>query len=312
MSQSSVSPSPASIDVVVVRGRGEQALLYVLVVVLGAGFGLQYASARMMGLAGVEPLGALLIIHVGLSAAFLAVSAAARKLFRPSWQDVLFFAVMAVYTNLGQLGVELFAAHHVPAGELTLIVSLLPVFVLVIAGVFRTERLTYRKSGGMMMGVGASLAILLPNGLQGGGQLFWVGIAFLAPLSQAVGMVLMGLYWPRRLEPMQVATGNLVMGTLLLTPMVMLLHGDVGLHAMTGEGGVATALFGLTVAAEFYIFAMLLRRGGAVLASSADFIAVCAGLVFGYLLFAEVPTVWMAAAAMLCLLALKFVTDRTA
>ena len=44
-----------------------------LVFILGLGFGLQYASARMVGLSGIEPMGALLLIHVGLGLLFVAV-----------------------------------------------------------------------------------------------------------------------------------------------------------------------------------------------------------------------------------------------
>jgi drug/metabolite transporter (DMT)-like permease len=286
--------------------------LSILVLILGTGFGLQYASARMMGLAGVEPAGALLLIHIGLSIIFLLVLALTRKLFRPTLLNVLFFTVIATYGNLGQLGIELAVAHHVEAGELTLIVSLLPVFVLLFAALFRTEALSLRKSFGMLLGVVASSAILLPEAAAAESYLFWRIAAFGAPASQAISMVLMGLCWPARLDPLQVATGNLVMGTLLLMPVTLLTGGLPKPEMLLTTGGLATALFGLTVAAEFYIVALLTRKGGAVMASCADFIAVCAGLGFGYMFFSEVPTLWMLAAAGLCMVALKLATDRAA
>ena len=281
-----------------------------LVIVLGVGFGLQYASARLMGLSGVEPMGALLLIHIGLALLFVAGLVLTGKLFWPSLSQMLFFGVVALLSNIGQLGVELFVGPHVPAGEITLIVSLLPVFVLLLAGILRSEVLTSRKIAGILLGAAASTAILLPRAFEGETSMFWVALTFAAPISQALGMVLMARYWPRGLEPLQVATGNLVMGTLLLVPMMLLSGGTLGLTGLWSEGGVATGLFGLTVAIEFYILAVLTRKGGAVLASCADFIAVCAGLGFGYALFAEVPTAWMGLAAVLCLLAMKLASDR--
>ena len=157
--------------------------------------------------------------------------------------------------NLGQLGVELIGAHHVPAGELTLIVSLLPVFVLVLAAVFRTERLTTRKAGGILLGVAASSAILLPSAFGSSCRSVrgWPS-RFVAPISQAIGLVLMGKYWPRDLDPLQVATGNLVMGSLLLIPW-RCCRASISIRRQFSGGGVlATVLFGLTVAAEFIIF----------------------------------------------------------
>lgn len=282
-----------------------------LVVLLGCCFGLQYAAARMMGLHGVEPLGALFAIHIVLSATFVCSLAAAGLTFRPQRRHLLFFAVVAGFTNLGQLGVELIAGHHVPAGELTLIVSLLPVFVLIIAAVFRTEALSLRKCGGMVLGVAASTAILLPGALEQEARLGWTVFTFLAPLCQAFGMVMMAKLWPAELLPSQAAAGNLVMGTLLLAP-VMLLSEDSVIWPASWAGAGATALFGLTMAGEFLIFSVLVRKGGAVLASCADFVAVAAGLGLGAIFFGEVPTQWMAGAALLCLAALRLAAGRPA
>ena len=283
-----------------------------LVFILGLGFGLQYASARMVGLSGIEPMGALLLIHVGLGLLFVAVLVLTGKLFLPSPAQLVFFGTVALLSNLGQLGVELLVAPHVPAGELTLIVSLLPIFVLVMAGALRSERLTWRKIAGIVLGVAASTAILLPRALGEDAQIFWLAVTFIAPISQALGMVVMARFWPRGLEPMQVASGSLVMGTLLLVPMMAVSGQQLVLPNFWSAGGAATALFGLTVAAEFYMVAVLTRRGGAVLASCADFIAVCAGLGFGYVLFGEVLTLWMGLAAVFCMLALKIVNSEPA
>ena len=241
--------------------------------------------------------------------AFLVLSG---KLFVPSLRHLAFFLPITVLVNLGQLAVELIAAHHVPAGELALIMSLLPIFVFGIAAVFRTERLTGRKTFGILLGVAASSAILLPSAFGSPAQLSWVAFTFLAPVTQAIGLVFMGSYWPKDLDPLQVATGNLVMGGLLLIPVTVVSGESFDPAAFSAAGALATGVFAFTVAAEFVIFSILLRRGGAVLASCADFIAVCAGLVFGYKLFGEVPTLWMGAAALLCLLALRFATDRPA
>jgi len=47
---------------------------------------------------------------------------------------------------------------------------------------------------------------------------------------------------------------------------------------------------------EFYLFALLIRLGGAVIASCADYVAVLAGLGWGFILFGERPDagLWLA------------------
>ena len=55
--------------------------------------------------------------------------------------------------------------------------------------------------------------------------------------------------------------------------------------------------------------ALITRLSGAAFASCSDFIAICAGLGWGYLFFTEVPTAWMIAAACLCMVALRLTAD---
>lgn len=288
---------------------GERALLFGLVVVLGCGFGVQYAMARLMGIEHVDPFGSLLSIHLVLGAVFAAILVAAGQTFRPTWRQAGFFVTVAGFGNVGQLGIEIVAARHVPAGELTLIISLFPVIVLTFACLLRSESLTLRKAAGIGVGTAASSAILLPQALQGDADVFWVAVTFLAPTSQAVGTIIMARYWPRGLSPLQVAAANLVAGAALLLPPVLISGQGLGMDGRWSPGDLAMAVFAATVAMEFYLFALLTRRGGAVLASCADFIAVGAGLALGFILFAEVPSLWMAAAAGLCLVALKLAAE---
>ncbi len=151
---------------------------------------------------------------------------------------------------------------------------------------------------------------MLPSALAGHSGIWWLALTFAAPLSQAVGAIILVKFWPRRLDPLQVATGNLLAGTVLLTPVLLTSSANYGLDANSFNGIWAIAGFGVTVAGEFYIFALLSRRHGAVITSCADFVAVAAGLMFGYLFFAEVPTLWMIAAALFCIASLKLSIDK--
>jgi drug/metabolite transporter (DMT)-like permease len=285
--------------------HGERIIQYGLVVGLGGIFGFQYAMARMMGEARVDPIGALFWIHVVLALIFVGVLILTRRTFAVTPGMAVFFLLVALFVYVGQLCIELIAAHHISAGELTLIISLYPIFVLILSALFRTERLTRIRVAGIALAGLCSSAILLPSAIAGHSGLFWLAIAFMAPSSQAVGAIIMVKYWPGRLHPVQVATGNLLAGTLLMLPIAALSSQGFALDGNSADGIGAIAGFATTMASEFYIFALLTRRGGAVIASCADFVAVAAGLGFGYLLFAEVPTLWMVFAALLCVTSLK-------
>ena len=295
--------------VVRVPSFSEVAVVYALVVLLGCCFGFQYSMARMMGAAQVDPLGALFWIHLILATGFSGILIVTRRTFVPSAWHIVVFVLIALFANLGQLGIEVIAAHHISAGELTLIVSLFPVFVLILAALFRTEPLNGKRVAGIVIAALCCSVIMLPSALARHSGIWWLALTFVAPVSQAIGAIIMACFWPRRLDPLQVATGNLLAGTALLVPVVLTSSDTMGLDVHSLNGIWAIIGFGATVAGEFYIFAALTRRGGAVIASCADFVAVIAGLIFGYLFFAEVPTIWMALAATLCLASLKLVMD---
>jgi drug/metabolite transporter (DMT)-like permease len=142
--------------------------------------------------------------------------------------------------------------------------------------------------------------------------LSWTLFAFISPISAAIAGVTLARFWPAGLDAMQVATGSLIAGTVWIAPIALFSGEPVTLVGETPFATFGILLFLFTIGIEFYLMALITRLGGAVFASCSDFIAVCAGLFWGYAFFAEIPTGWMIAAALLCLGALKLAADHTA
>lgn len=108
---------------------------------------------------------------------------------------------------------------------------------------------------------------------------------------------------------MQVATGNLVAGVVLLAPLMVSFGWTLNLSDATNVGTWSVLGFGFTVGMEFYLLALITRLSGAAFASCLDFIAICAGLGWGYVFFTEIPTIWLMAVACLYMVALKFTAE---
>ena len=286
------------------------AVLYFLVALLGTAWGLQYAMAKMVSEEDVPAIGALFTVHAVLAVGFLAYTVLAGKRFGLTRPRIAFFCVVALFGTIGQLGLELLVAHHVSAGELTLIVSLMPVFVVPLAALFRTDHISPRKIFGLVAGCAAAIAILLPSAFSDqGSDGHWIVLTFLVPLFAAIALVIMAKCWPKGLDAAQVATGNLVAGSVLLIPVTLWSGDRVGFSVGWGAGDWAVFGFMVTVAAEYYLMALLTRLSGAVYTSCSDFVAICAGLGWSYLFFAEVPTAWSIVAALFCMAALKIASD---
>jgi drug/metabolite transporter (DMT)-like permease len=287
-------------------------LLVLLVILLGNDWGLQYSAAKLMANEGVHAIGSLYAMHLVLLGIFGFILFLRRGFFRIRPRHILFFAAIGALSNVGQLGSELIAASHVSAGELTLINSLNPLFTVLIVLAFRTEPVSRGKLGALLCGFAAASAIILPDALNDEvAGLAWTLFAFISPVSAAIAGVILARFWPDDLDVVQVASGSLAAGTVWLTPIALFAGAPVTLVGETAAATFGALLFLATVGVEFYLIALITRLGGAVFASCSDFIAVCAGLFWGFVFFAEIPTGWMIVAAALCLGALKFAANHT-
>jgi drug/metabolite transporter (DMT)-like permease len=283
----------------------------VLVIALGNAWSLQYASAKLIGDAGLPPFGSLFTVHVLLATAFIAMLSLRCELFIPTAGELAFFCLAGFLGNILSLAVELAVAAHISAGVITLVLSMAPVFTIAIARIMRTERVGRREAFGLTLGAGAATAILLPQAGFAETPLTWVLVAFIAPLGFGFYTVLLAARWPRRLNTLQVATGVVVAATAMLAPLAAL-EGDLFLiDGRFGAADLALASFALTMGAEYYLLTLITRLSGAIFASCADFVAIATGLFWSFALFNEVPKGWMWLAACLCMAAVFVVNRRT-
>jgi drug/metabolite transporter (DMT)-like permease len=147
-----------------------------------------------------------------------------------------------------------------------------------------------------MLGLAAAVVVLFPVISFADNTPGWTGLAFLLPCTMAACGVFMKNAWPAGRSPLQVSTGFLIVGTALLTPVHFLTAAEpleqLGGHVQS----IPLLLLSVTIGVEFFLFSLLIRSGGAVVASCADYVAVLAGLGWGFVMFGERPNpgIWMA------------------
>lgn len=280
---------------------------------LGIIWGFQYAMAKLVSEAGIPVIGGLFTVHEILVIAFLGYLLVRRRAFAMTWRRLGFFFAVALFGTLGELGAELLVAEHISAGELTLIISLMPVIVLLLALLLRSETLNSRVFFGLAIGGASALSIVISSTHgDSTSDVSWLLAAFLVPFTAAVALVLMTKYWPHGLDSVQVTAGILVAGTAMLAPITLWSGDPVGFNWNWDSSDWALLGFTLALAADYYIMALLARLSGAVFTSCSDFVAICAGIGWGYVFFEETPGMWAIIAACLCIAALMVVAAGTA
>jgi drug/metabolite transporter (DMT)-like permease len=277
----------------------------ILVVVLGLVWGLQYSSAKLAGAAELESAESLFVIHLFLAFAFLPALFWKGQEFIPKLSELAFFATLGLIGNIMQFGLQIAVAPLITAGELTLIVSLSPVFIIAMVAMLKTEPFCLRRVAAIGLGLSAALAMIVPDAAAASGRSSWIWLtaALGIPFAAAAATVIMAKFWPARLTPLQVTTGNIASVAVMLLPVVLWQGG--GAMSFAGEINVGLIIFASTIGAEFLLLAILIRLSGAILTCCADFVAIGAGFGWGFILFGEIPTLWMLAAASLCMVALK-------
>jgi drug/metabolite transporter (DMT)-like permease len=278
------------------RDKISAGMLRFLVVLLGIIWGLQISLAKVTG----EEVGAtsagLLLIHIFLATTFIAFQVFKGQMFIPTLREIGFYAVGTVLVNIAPLWLELTIAPHMSAGLLTLISSMSPILTVAFVMLLKAEQVTLQRMLGVLVGAAAAATVLIPQAAFGDATLKWTAIAFALPITLAAYGVFMRRAWPSGRTPMQVSTGILVAGTAILVPFHFTTN-DLPFQELDNQyGSLPLLLLAVSIGAEFYLFSLLIRLGGAIIASCADYIAVLVGLGWGYMLFNERPDtgLWLA------------------
>jgi drug/metabolite transporter (DMT)-like permease len=252
-------------------------------------FGLLWSSAFAVGkiaMADCPPL--LLLAGRFLVAGLIILGAAALHgtSLRLGRRDLLVFAALGIVNQAVYLGIGWVGMKSVSSGLSALIISANPVLTAVMAAVFLDERMTWRKSFGLLMGV-AGVAFIVEGRLAGGlEQLSGIGFIIAALLSLVAGTILFKRFAPR--GGLWVGNGvqSLAAG-LALGPVALTLEGIADIVPSWRLLAAFVYLVLLVSIVAFLIWFQLLAAVGATAASAYHFLMPPFGILFGWLLLGE-------------------------
>jgi drug/metabolite transporter (DMT)-like permease len=254
-----------------------------------ATFCLLWASAFSIAKLGLLDCPPLLLLTIRFLLAGLVILGSAAFVGRPlrlSGRDHVVFAVLGLANQAVYLGLSYVGMGSVSSGLTALVISANPVLAAVLAAVFLAERLTWRKTAGLGLGI-VGVAIVVQGRLAGGvdhasGLVF----IFAALISLVAGTILF-----KRLAP----TGDLWVGNgvqslaagLALLP-VALASENIGDIVPTWRLAFVFAFLVLLVSVFAYLLWFeLLSVAGATAASAWHFLMPPLGLMFGWLVLGE-------------------------
>ena len=279
-----------------------------LLLFLGSSWGLYFSMLKIAALSGISYVGIMTLTTVGVGVGMVAIAAWRRRAPEFKRQHCFFYLVCALSGYLLPMIVELLVIAHMPAGVLTLLVSIAPLATLLLAWLVKTDYINAARVGGMLVGAIAIFAVLLPDAHLGEDVAWgWLLLAMLVPLSYAVHHNFTARCWPAGSDSYQVACGEAIFATVLL--LLFAAFNWQWQDIQTWNQGHSAILFMATIALiDIYIYFELIRIKGPIYTSHANYFMVISGVIWGMVLFDERPSSWMWLSAALLIVSLYLVS----
>lgn len=260
----------------------------IALVAVGAIWGLTPAMAKIAMAEGMRPLGVATLATIVSAAVLYAVAAARGQ--RPPMDR----AHVAQYVGGGVIGLSL--AHlfaftgltRAPAGLLALLIPLSALLTMIFFALAGVERATRRGLVGAVIGMaGVALAMAPGAALPDPALLPWAAIMLLTPVCYAVSNLLSVRLAVPGTPVLAQATGTVIFAAIGAAVLAVPL-GHLGLPPSPAIALLLVAQGALTALAYLLYFRLLVGAGG-IFTSQISYVITLAGLVWGFLLFAEVP-----------------------
>lgn len=280
-----------------------------LLLLLGFIWGTGYSIARFATVNGVSPLGYSFWQALGPAflLLFLTKTTGSQKTVHITshWQYYLICGLTGIVipnTNM------YFAAAHLPAGILAVIVNTVPIIAYPLALFLRVENFQITRFFAVLLAITGLLLIILPgSSLPTREMAPWALTALLTPFSFAFCAVYIAKYRPMAGDSLSHATGTLIAASLLLIPFVLLTHQFYFFHFPLKTPDYVILLEILLSSIGYILFFQLIKIAGPVFYSLVDTVVATTGLFWGYVIFHETLNAWTTPAVICILCALLLV-----
>ena len=291
---------------------GGLSLRYGLLLCLGLGWAVRLAAIKWTSTSGWPPHAAIQVVVVVLAVTLTIANLLRRRPPPLTRRALTFYTVSGCLGFLLPFSLELIVAEHLSVFMLTIVVTTVPIWTLLIAMAIRVERFSWRKSIGTLAGFAAAATIVIDIAGQGGqaGDIGWIALAFIIPVVYALFSLFVAARWPKNLDALQVANGQTVLITLVAAGGWAI--GAFRIDQVPDPDQIAS--LAVIIVAEFtglMLYLRIARDYGATFVSLANYLAIGFGAAIGVLVFGDAIGVLSVAGAIGLIVALSVARSPT-
>lgn len=204
------------------------------------------------------------------------------------------YAFVALFGTVLPSAASYTAAVHLPAGVISVCMSIIPMVSFPLAIAFGLDRATWSRVVGLILGLAGVLLITLPDSsLPDPAQSFFIGLVLLAVFCYAIEGVGLGRLGRAGLDPIQLLLGASLIATVAALPMAALTNTLIMPAWPMGAPETAVILSGVANAAAYVGYVWIVGRGGPVFAAQVSYIVTGFGVVWSMVLLGETYSLWI-------------------
>jgi len=271
--------------------------LILLLALLGAGWGITQPLAKIAVSEGYRHFG-IIFWQLAIGTVILGGLTLARGRGLPlGARHLRLYAVIALTGTLIPNAASFQAAVHLPAGILSILLSLVPMFAFPVALMFGTDRFGWGRMAGLACGLGGVALIVAPEtSLPDPALAIFIPLALIAPFFYAVEGNIVGKWGTLGLDPIQVLFGASALGLVAALPLAVLTGHFIDPRGTWGAPEVAIVLSSIVHAGVYAGYVWMVGRAGAVFAAQVSYLVTAFGVLWAMAILGErfSGTVWIA------------------
>lgn len=280
-----------------IASPNKRTLPLLMLVAAAVVYGAIFSFHKMAAEAGVPPIAYAFWQSLIAGLVLLVASAAGRAPPGLSASHIRAYLVIGALVLAAPITLLTYTAPHLPAGLLTLVLALSPPFTYLIGMLVRIERFAWLGVLGIVFGFSGVLMIVAPAAaLPTSEMAAWFLLALVAPVFFASSNVSAAVLRPPAMSSAAMGAGVLLGAAAILAVLMAATGQTYWFAGFPGPGDWAILGAAAVNCIFFVLFLEIVRLAGPVFFAQFNYLAVLAGIGWGWLLFDERLSlyVWLA------------------
>lgn len=280
-----------------------------ILILLGCIWGTGYSIARFAMINDVPPFGYSFWQSLGPAIVVGLIVLIRSKKISIDPKQIHFYIICGLTGILIPNTSMYYAASHLPASILAIVVNIVPVVVYPMALYVKLERFNWIRFMGICCAIIGLMLIILPkSSLPSPGMVPWVISTLITPISFAFCSIYIARNRPTNSDALTLSAGMLIASSILLMPLVANTHSMYWFKIPFTLPDWVILLEIILSSIGYVLFFKLISIAGPVFYCLVDTVVVLTGIFWGYIIFGEHLNRYTAAAVCFIVIALLLVT----